>query len=431
MDPAYQILWDADQNGNGIPALRPNESTDDTIGYVIVDERSTVVGSDHRVIQKVVIPPAKLETYSLCEKLLDNYALERAAGEFMSPNEIQEQMDFVDAILLSKPIQVARLILEERLGLTVSNDAMAAMINETWFKLGNAGTQTDASGFEHVFVGEQSSQATKLGGYHYWHKYFLDDGGVNGNDDRIGYHGTQYQEAADPSKGVLIPEIVTLSMTWKAPLGDHNTDGSRNLNNGERQLTKPIGGFFVGCSPECLMAMGLIRCRTMGGKLAKINGAEYQLDLHRLDNEPNSIRTFFPRFRKADIVSISPGGTNDDGQQPPAGTLDPQSPFRIIAAMVNPVNPEGGREFVQILNVANQTQSLLGWKIVAPNGTVFEFSDVSVRPAEVFKFVIPSSSGVLRNRSGEIRLLNSLNTPQHVVGYSTEQAQREGTPVVF
>lgn len=430
MDPAYQIIWDADQNDNGVPALRPNEPFDDTVGYVIVDELSTIVGSDHRVIQKVVIPPSKLETYSLCQNLLDNYALERAAGEFVSANEIQEQMDFVDAILVSQPMQAARQILEDRLGLTVTNVSLAAMINETWFKLGTAGSQGDASGFEHVFVGEQSSQATKIGGYHYWHKYFLDDGGHDQIDDRISYLGTRYEGASEPGKGVLIPEIVTLSMSWRAPAGDHNTDGSPSAGGGDRLLTKPIGGFFVGCSPECLIAMGLIRCRTMGGKLAKINGAEYQLDLHRLDNEPNSIRTFFPRFRKADIVNIISGGDSGGGQLAP-GTLAPQSPFRIIAAMVNPQNPEGGREFIQILNSADQTQSLSGWKIVAPNGMAFEFSDVTVGPAEVFKFVIPSSSGVLRNRAGEIKLLNSQNEPQHVVGYSTEQARREGTPIVF
>ncbi|NEO33686.1 MAG: lamin tail domain-containing protein [Symploca sp. SIO3C6] len=40
--------------------------------------------------------------------------------------------------------------------------------------------------------------------------------------------------------------------------------------------------------------------------------------------------------------------------------------------MVNPKNPEGGREFVQIVNISGQTASLSGWQVVAPNGTTFE-----------------------------------------------------------
>ena len=101
-----------------------------------------------------------------------------------------------------------------------------------------------------------------------------------------------------PEKGVLIPEIVTLSLTWEASGDDSDATG--------RKLTKSIGGFFVGGSPKCLIALGLVRCRTKSRKIAKINGAEYQLDLHRLDGRPNSIRTFFPRFRRADVIDTVP-----------------------------------------------------------------------------------------------------------------------------
>ena len=427
MDAAYQQIWDADQSQNGVPAVRPGEPRDDAVGFVIVDERATSVGRDHRVLKEVVVPDSKAATYDLCVKLLDNYALERAASEFIRPEEIQEELDFVDAILPTGPMQAARQVLEQRLGLAISNDSLAAMVKETWFKLGTAGSQSQASGFEHVFVGEQGRQQTKIGGYHYWHKYFLDDGGAG--TDRIEYKGTQYQDAIESDKGILVPEVVTLSLVWEAPIGDRRGNGG----SGTKTLKKPIGGFFVGCSPECLIAMGLVRCRTMGGKLAKINGAEYQLDLHRLDSEPNSIRTFFPRFRRADITSISGGG--DDGPSSGSGndtdTLNPQSPFKLVAAMVNPVNPEGGREFVQILNKTATPKSLKGWRLVAPNGTSFTFADIDVQPAEVFKFVIPQSSGVLRNRAGRIRLFNDESELQQLVSYSTEQARNEGEPVVF
>ena len=58
MDLIYQEVWDADQGANGLPALRPQEEKDEARGYVVVDERSTDVGSDHRVIAEVSFRPA-------------------------------------------------------------------------------------------------------------------------------------------------------------------------------------------------------------------------------------------------------------------------------------------------------------------------------------------------------------------------------------
>ncbi|MGI9415765.1 MAG: hypothetical protein ACR2PM_18970, partial [Hyphomicrobiales bacterium] len=313
MESIYQDIWNADQTGNGIPALRPGEATNDAAGYVIVDERATEVGSEHKVLREVVIPDAKMETYDLCAALFNNYALERAASEIIRPEEIQEELTFIDAILPTPPIQLARQHLESSLALNISNEMLAAMIKETWFDFGQAGNQRDASGFEHVFVGEQASSASKVGGYHFWYKYHLDDGGPDGVDDRIAYRGTRYHKAEQPEKGVLVPEVVTLSLVWDAPEGDSQGDG--------RKLEKSIGGFFVGCSPEGLVALGLVRSRTQSGKIAKINGAEYQLDLHRLDQRPNSIRTFFPRFRRADVVDIDtpPNGGGPGEPQEPSG----------------------------------------------------------------------------------------------------------------
>ena len=177
MEDIYQDIWNADQTGNGVPALRPGEVFDDAVGYVIVDERTSTVGSGHRVLKEVKIPAAKKRTYVLCEKLFDNYALERAAGETVRTEETQEELDLIDAIVPTPPIQSAREHLQKSLDLQISDEILAAMIRETWFDMGTAGSQLDASGFEHVFVGEQASRADKIGGYHFWYKYHLDEGG--------------------------------------------------------------------------------------------------------------------------------------------------------------------------------------------------------------------------------------------------------------
>ena len=422
MGDIYQDIWNADQMGNGVPALRPGEAFDEAVGYVIVDERATAVDSGHRVLKEVKIPASKKQTYALCETLFDNYALERAAGETVRTEETQEELDFIDAIVPTPPIQAAREYMQTSLGLQISQEILVAMIKESWFDMGSAGSQHNASGFEHVFVGEQASSASKIGGYHFWYKYYLDEGGQTAagaqGQDLILYHGTRYHKAMEPEKGVLIPEVVTLSLTWEAPSGDSDGRG--------RTLTKPIGGFFVGCSPECLIALGLVRCRTKSGKIAKINAAEYLLDLHRLDERPNSIRTFFPRFRRADVIDIV---ITEPKPVPSEPTAD--SPFRIVAAMVNPINPEGGREFVQIINISSQRQGLLNWRVLAPNGTGFDLGDISVDPGEIFKFQIPKNEGVLRNKAGEIRLLNPSGTLAQTCSYSSAQAARQGAPILF
>ncbi len=430
MSAIFQEIWDADQSGAGVPALRPGEAKDPSRGFVVVDERAISVGADHRVLSEVVIPDAKQETYRLCERLYDNYALERTVRERVTSGELQEELDLIDAILDTPPIEVARQFLETSLDLKISKDAMAAMIKETWFAMGRAGSQLEASGFEHVFVGEQSSSRSKIGGYHFWHKYHLDDGGSG--EDRIEYLGTKYGGAQEPAKGILVPEVVTLQLTWDAPLGDAGTGG------GSRTLSKPIGGFFVGCSPEGLIALGLVRCRTKSSKITQINGAEYQLDLHRLDNAPNAIRTFFPRFRRADVVAIDNGGGGGGGDGGTGGdngggdgVLTTETPFRIVAGMVNPVNPEGGREFLQILNVSGQRQSLADWRVEAPNGMAFTLDDIPVDPGHLFKFVAPTPQGVFRNKAGTIRLRDASNRIVQECPYGTDEAKREGVPIVF
>ena len=418
----FQEIWNADQQGNGIPALRPSEEKDSSRGYVVVDERATSVASEHRVLSEVVIPPSKQKTYQLCEHLFDNYALERIAREQVTFAETQEELDFIDAILPTPPIEIAQRFLESSLNLIISQNLMAAMIKETWFTLGRAGSQSDASGFEHVFVGEQASSSSKVGGYHFWYKYYLDDAGQSlhhGNvlEDRIEYLGTKYHGADEPNKGVLVPEVVTLSLRWDAPLGEGRP--------GTKTLHKPIGGFFVGCSPEGLIALGLVRTRTETSKLAFINGAKYQLDLHRLDGNDHAIRTFFPRFISANVTEI----TEDEDDETKGEVTT--TPFKILMAMVNPQNPEGSKEFLQIANLSDKRASLLGWKIVAPNGVTFKLADIEVLPGDVFKFIVPSSNGILRNKTGTIQLRTPNNEIAGRYVYTSEQARKEGQPIVF
>ena len=63
-----------------------------------------------------------------------------------------------------------------------------------------------------------------------------------------------------------------------------------------RPLYEPIGGFWIGCSIEGLMALGTVRFFERGRIETAINGARYEIELYR-SPDGRSLRTFFPRFR--------------------------------------------------------------------------------------------------------------------------------------
>ncbi len=425
----YQDIWDADQTTNGVPAVRKGELTSEQSGFVMVDEPGAAAPGEHKVLVKVKIPETKRQTYHLCERLFNNYTLDPGVRELVTADETQEEKDFIDAIVELPPLQAAREFISRELNQTISNTALASMVKETWFLQGRAGSK-HASGFEHVFVGEQKPKgeqpddaAVKMGGYHFWYKYYLDDAGSRipipaPDADRIVFHGTRYSGAEDPAQGLLVPEIVTLSFEWLAP--DFTTGA-------QQRLSKPIGGFWVGCSPEGLIALGLVRCRTKAGKIAKINGATYQLDLHRLDDNPQSIRTFFPRFKRFDFRDINPGDDDEEGN----GTSPSDSEVRIVAALVNPSGQEAGRENVTLLNTSPTAVNLNKWVIQAPNGWRFVFADVILKGGEVRTFRIPTTNPQFRNKAGNITLFNDKNKPHHQVSYSDEEAKREGFTIVF
>lgn len=416
----YQDIWDADQDTHGVPALRPGEARDEQRGFVVVDETAGA-DSDHRVLAEVAIPEHKRHTYRLCERLFNNYQLDPALREIVSPGELREEQDFVGAVIELPPLRIAREFIVRDRGEPLSDHAFAAMIKESWFFQGMAGSK-HASGFEHVFVGEQHPKGqprggtVRLGGYHFWYKYHLDDSAGRTGGDDIRYHSTVYPGAGNPAHGLLVPEVVTLSFSWSA--FDFTTGRVRNLR-------KPIGGFWVGCSPEGLIALGLVRARTQAPKTAEINGARYGLDLHRLSDNRNAIRTFFPRFKSCSVCNV-----HEDPAEPPPSAGEPGR-VRMLAALINPAGHDPGRETVTLVNVTPEAIPIRGWAIRAPNGTEFVFGDEILAGGEVRTFRLPSNSAQLRNRAGRIVLRDAAGNPQHEVTYSDEQARRQGFTSVF
>jgi hypothetical protein len=283
----HQRIWDADQSASGLRALGPGERGDPREGFVVVAETSARQAS-HRLFAEVRIPDHKRLTYDLARALFDNYRLDQTKDEVDTPEEAREILALLEAVTDSPPMALARAHVEALEGRGLSRDQWQERIYQVWFRPFDLGRNLDLSGYEHVMVGEQ--RGGRIGGYHFWYKYHLDDDPQALGGDSIDFDGTRY-DGPSGRVGELtpighgVPEMVTLAHRWYA------SDESGQ----QRPLYKPIGGFFVGCSVEGLMALGMARFAQHGDVVTVIEGTRYRLDLHRSD-DGQSLRSFFPRL---------------------------------------------------------------------------------------------------------------------------------------
>lgn len=421
----YQEIWNADQSGSGIRPILATDDGDRVEGYVKVANSRTLSAPDTKLLPEVVIPAGKTATYDRVRALFDNYALDERAQEVETPEERAEVHDLLEAVLDTAPMQVARAYISEETGTPVSRDRWYATLMELWFRRFDQGGDRDLSGFEHVFVGEQ--EGPKVQGYHFWYKYFLDDGlasKIDRNrfpgfkDDRIVYLRGEYEDGQEK-----FPESVTISYKWDAP----------DYDAGEaRPLTKPKGGFFVGCSVEGLMALGAVRAHrgARAPKEAVINGARYDMKLFLDQATERYIRTFYPVYLgPAGEMPVTTGVPVVGGA--PATLPIVAGPIRILAALVNPKGSDTGEETVTLLNTGPASVRLDGWFLIDKMRNRYGIEALELAPGIASTVKLPPNSIQLSNKGGEIRLVDRSGHTVHLVTYSRAQAQREGETIVF
>jgi poly(U)-specific endoribonuclease len=280
---AYQKVWDADQSHRGVPAILARDRGDKATGFVRVDEQGGR-DPDHRVIAEVSIPEAKRETYDLVKALFDNYRLDQTKREDTTQDEAREMLALLEPVTDSAPMAEVKRQIGEQRGKSYSRDEFQAILFDIWFRQYDDGRNLDLSGFEHVVVGEQKEGT--VSGYHFWYRYYLDDFGLLGTGDDIDFEGSRYPRHL-ASQALAVPDVVTLAYRWRAEDYDAGI---------ERPLFKPTGGFWVGCSAEGLMALGVMRFFERGRGETVINRARYEIELYKSPDR-KSIRSYFPIFK--------------------------------------------------------------------------------------------------------------------------------------
>ncbi|MEM8827849.1 MAG: hypothetical protein AAGE96_00655 [Cyanobacteria bacterium P01_G01_bin.19] len=313
MQDIYQQIWNCDRHKFLVSPRDANGDWLDPNADILLDEQIAAFGRRdldlarkplfHRVNEEKL---AEFSTYASLIQLLDNYQFDNQRSEIVTRSQKGEIDRFIDSILATEPIQIARKYINDRLNVVCSADKFEQNLRNIWFEsytnyFGDVEIE-DASGFEHVFVGEgkykysdRISQKISgaISGYHSWVKFYLDE-----KQQKVNYLGHNYDLQGDV--GIENPYVVTLQMLWQ------DCDRRHKI---AVELFKKKGCFFVGTSPECEIAMGTVAYYESLAKYkykqekrrVTINGAVFDFALYRNIQQDGSrgdrIRSFYPIYR--------------------------------------------------------------------------------------------------------------------------------------
>ena len=447
MSDIYQKIWEGDRHQFSVSPRNEAGEWENQNADILLDEQVKSSGNRHLdlatrpLFYKVNEEKFQLPNYRCFIGLLDNYVVNARESEEMSEEEEEEINQFLDAILDTEPMAIALNYIRDELKTQISLGEFRATLFRLWFQLytnyyGGKSTHY-ASGFEHVFVGEGKynlrfggeENVGKISGYHSWIKFYLDE-----KSQRVNFLGYKYDLKGED--GPKSPNVVTLQMEWlhRDIYGDPIAT-----------LFKKKGGFFVGPSPECEIAIATVMFyESLSGKLrrdrrrATINNATYDLVLFRNTNPNGSrgdfIRSFFPIFLGSVIPSNRLETPKENRTQivPISNniTLKNDGAIAIVAALPNPSGSDEGREWVELKNVTNAPIDLAGWEMGDRLGRPESLSGI-IEPQQVIRFTVTRSSHhsmQLTNKPGKISVWDRESNQVAAVKYSKP---RSGQIIAF
>jgi len=102
----------------------------------------------------------------------------------------------------------------------------------------------------------------------------------------------------------------------------------------------------------------------------------------------------------------------------------------IVAALINPANPEEDRETVTLINRSDTILSLSGWRLMDDEDRAHPLAG-EVVAGETLRVSLAGSPMRLRNKRGAIALVDADGAVAHRVGYEKSEIAREAWTTVF
>ncbi|MGF1865926.1 DNA/RNA non-specific endonuclease [Enterovibrio norvegicus] len=465
-----QDLWDGDETGFSVTRMKDGRWINEHADIKLREQGNRK--PKHRDFAQFSLfedvntdKLATLPTYQSLKALIDNYNLVQSKKEGYTAEELQEIDTFLDACfarnqgdqpsLMEQVYQYA--IAETAKGglgyaatkqtdLPFSSDTFGAnqcvdftsletfkaSVKNMWFGLYTnyySSPTHDCSGFEHVFLGEFKKQGAQyqVGGYHCWVKFYWDEqNGIDGKTD-LNYLGSFY----DGPEGQLNTDVATLSMRWRV---------------GNKTAHKSKGGFFVGTSPECLLAIGTLATiesykndvdplSFFNGEAKRrvaINGWRYDLVVYRETAQDKSrgmhIRSFFPVLKNRDDSKPLL-----DPHSNPDVVLFEEGDVAISSALPNPVGAGDRNEWVAIRNDSPGLLDVTGWQVKTKSGTTTLRQRLVLSPGREHKVIVRAGGGgaALSNKGTWIELHDAQGTVVSKVEYKALSRSAEGQVLTF
>ncbi len=425
----YQEMWDNDANRFSVSGRNGGEWTNPNAD-VLLDEQVRAAGRRDRDLATRPLfhyvnedKLGTVETFRLFKKLLDNYVVNYRDPETVTSEEKIEIQEFLHAVFRTKPMSLAYDYVKTDLGFSITVQEFEDRVGKMWFEpfVNNyQGRSTHyCSGFEHVFVGEGKYQRRsgvaetkgEVSGYHSWVKFHLDE-----SQGRVNFLGYKYGlNGAGPDN----PNVVTLQMTW------NHVDLNGNLR---AQLFKKTGGFFVGPSPECELAMGTVALfESIKGmfpgerRRVSIGQGHYDLVLYQQvlqdGRRGEHIRSFYPVYM-GDMTQpdVPMGGTVVVPVPTPHVN---KGPMVVTYALPNPPGDDQTGEWVELKNVSAGLIDLNDWELRDRLARPRELEG-SVEPGQSRRFTVPHDQDFamrLSNKGGLITLHDENGTLVSAVSY--------------
>lgn len=108
-----------------------------------------------------------------------------------------------------------------------------------------------------------------------------------------------------------------------------------------------------------------------------------------------------------------------------------QAPIKILAALVNPLGEDAGKESVTLLNISPEKADLSGWKLVDKFKQQQSLDGIVVESGKVVTVPLNKDTIQLANDGGIISLLDKEGLKIDGVSYTKKDAQKQGWTIAF